>query len=392
MKLLLFCENYRKGGLDTFLINLINNWPEDDIYLMINKTHDGISELQKRLVLPNNIIETQLFSRHNFTEKKACNRLQRLMNLVKKAFLLIISYPILFFQLVNLFSKYKFIDDLIIVNGGYPGGESCNVASFSWYVVKGKRSWYNFHNNALPYSVILKPFQFLFDYLLSKTVMSFVSVSKSCRDSMKKRSGIDTAKLDYIYNGISSPLVGDIDEVKNNGSTRKRIIMLSTFEERKGHEFIFAAMRLLPQYDLLVCGEGDITETSRIKHLSSGLDNIFLLGYRTDSVNIIATSDLLVVPSKENESFGLTIIEAMGLNTAVIATNVGGMKEVIEHGVDGLLVDYGDVEQLKLHIINIMEDDVFRTKLIKNANQSFNCKYSADVMSRNYRKLLNTAR
>ena len=82
----------------------------------------------------------------------------------------------------------------------------------------------------------------------------------------------------------------------------------------------------------------------------------------------------------------------MGLNTAVIATNVGGMKEVIEHGVDGLLVDYGDVEQLKLHIINIMEDDVFRTKLIKNANQSFNCKYSADVMSRNYRKLLNTAR
>ena len=125
-----------------------------------------------------------------------------------------------------------------------------------------------------------------------------------------------------------------------------------------------------------------------LNFLTSGLDNVHILGYRSDSQSIIASSDVLVVPSKENESFGLTIIEAMALSTPVIATKVGGMKEVITDNSDGILVDYGDVVKMKNSIISVIEDNKYRISLIKSANLSFSSKYLAERMALNYKNLI----
>ncbi|ELV8729268.1 hypothetical protein QNE38_004343, partial [Vibrio fluvialis] len=61
MKVLIYCENYRKGGLDTFLANLIKYWPEDEVSLMINRTHEGIDFIKSH-INPDNVIEVGLFS------------------------------------------------------------------------------------------------------------------------------------------------------------------------------------------------------------------------------------------------------------------------------------------------------------------------------------------
>lgn len=397
MNILLFCENYRKGGLDTFLINLMNNWPDDDVLLMINSSHEGLDDLKSK-VGSDKLIETNLFSRHLFFKKIKQQPERNVAILIAKFFLLLISYPVQLFQLIKLFSKHENFDELMIVNGGYPGGQSCNVASIAWFLVNKKKSWYNFHNNAQKYSKLFKPFQFMFDVLVSCTTIEYISVSNDCANSMRCRTGINDKKFGYIYNGIAEPSVV-IDAVSSNmirsqilNSPKKRIVMLGTFEARKGHEFAFAVMKQLPQYDLIVCGKGTDAETEKINSMALESNNIHLLGHRTDNHHIIATADLLLVPSMYNESFGLTIIEAMALNVPVIATRIGGMQEVITDGWDGLLIDYGNINQLKMSVIELIENAEFRTKITLNAKQSFKTKYSADKMALAYKNKLDKQR
>lgn len=397
MKILLFCENYRKGGLDTFLVNLINHWPDNEVSLMINSSHEGLGYLRSKVV-SGSLIVTNLFSRHSFFKNTNVHPLKKIFVLIGKLFFLLISYPIQLFQLIRLFSKYKNFDELMIVNGGYPGGQSCNVASIAWFLVNGKKSWYNFHNNAQKYRRLFKPFQFISDVLVSWTTIEFISVSNDCANSMHCRTGINDRKLGFIYNGISEPSItvgaASLNMIRTQilNSPKKRVVMLGTYEERKGHEFAFAVMKQLPQYDFLVCGKGSEAEIQRINRMACGCDNIFLLGHRTDNHHIIATADLLLVPSMYNESFGLTIIEAMALNVPVIATRIGGMQEVITERWDGLLVDYGDISQLKASVIELIENVEFRREIASNAINSFKTKYSADKMALAYKNKLDTKR
>jgi len=397
VKVLLFCENYRKGGLDTFLINLMNNWPEDEVFLIINSSHEGLDYLRSKLG-SENLIVTSLFSRHKFFKNTVEHKIKKILLLMGKLLFLLISYPVQLFQLISLFTKHKNFDKLMIVNGGYPGGQSCNVASIAWFLVTGKKSWYNFHNNAQKYDKLFKPFQFIFDVLVSRTTVEFISVSNDCSNSMCSRAGIDNNKLGFIYNGIAPPSVTidknflDAIRIQVLNSSKKRIVMLGTYEERKGHEFAFAVMKQLPQYDLFVCGKGSDAEVQRINRIATDCDNIFLLGHREDNHYIIAAADLLLVPSMYNESFGLTIIEAMALNVPVIATRVGGMQEVITDGWDGFLVNYGDISQLRASIIELIENDELRRKITLNAMHSFKNKYTADKMALAYKNRLDAQR
>ena len=67
----------------------------------------------------------------------------------------------------------------------------------------------------------------------------------------------------------------------------------------------------------------------------------------------MSQADLFLLPS-EIESFGLAALEAMACEVPVIATNVGGLPEVVESGVDGFLVQPGDVAQAAKHAIDIL--------------------------------------
>lgn len=78
-------------------------------------------------------------------------------------------------------------------------------------------------------------------------------------------------------------------------------------------------------------------------HLGS---DVVMLGERSDAQAIVARSDIAVVPSKRPEPFGMTLVEAMHLGRPVISTNAGGPREIIRHGVDGILVPMGDSQAL----------------------------------------------
>lgn len=79
------------------------------------------------------------------------------------------------------------------------------------------------------------------------------------------------------------------------------------------------------------------------------------LGKQQDMEDIYAIADLFLLPS-EYESFGLAALEAMAAGTPVVATNAGGIPEIITHGKNGYLSEVGDVEQMSHHAISILDN------------------------------------
>ena len=81
--------------------------------------------------------------------------------------------------------------------------------------------------------------------------------------------------------------------------------------------------------------------------------DVFFLGKQDAVYEKLAAADLFLLPS-QLESFGLAALEAMACEVPVIATNVGGVPEVVKHGVDGYLVEPGNVKEAARYAIEIL--------------------------------------
>lgn len=119
---------------------------------------------------------------------------------------------------------------------------------------------------------------------------------------------------------------------------------------------------------LILVGEGPELENDRELVNELGLsEKVLFLGASHEVNKILALSDLFLLPS-EAESFGLAALEAMANETAVISSNVGGLPEVNQEGVSGFLSPVGDIDDMALKGIYILEDDKRLAKFKKNAH------------------------
>lgn len=119
--------------------------------------------------------------------------------------------------------------------------------------------------------------------------------------------------------------------------------VFSRLEPWKGHALFLRAAAIIAGEEarvrFLVVGEGP--EKSRLAALAGELglkERVFFTGFRADIPELMNLCDIVVNPSEEPEPFGRTIIEAMSCGKPVIATAGGGPEEIIEDGVDGVLV------------------------------------------------------
>src|ERR1700740_2294748 len=117
---------------------------------------------------------------------------------------------------------------------------------------------------------------------------------------------------------------------------------------------IFARVREKIPAKLVMMGDGPDRGAAeyivRTKHLSK---DVFFMGKQDQVQEKLGLADLFLLPS-ELESFGLAALEAMACEVPVIATRTGGVPEVVEHGVDGYLVEPGDVKEAARYAIEIL--------------------------------------
>ena len=129
MKILFATENSYSGGLDSFLVNLINHWPHpgDQLVLLCNRSHPGLEVVVKRvcrdlLVVPHDV--PLLWEILNKLDQ------WRWPRLVRKILSAGLRYPYLVFYIARMAFEIRKIaaDRMMIVNGGVPGGGTCRAA------------------------------------------------------------------------------------------------------------------------------------------------------------------------------------------------------------------------------------------------------------------------
>ncbi|MEG2340886.1 MAG: glycosyltransferase family 4 protein [Odoribacter sp.] len=396
-----FTESYIVGGLDTYIVSLINNWPseEDHITLMCNESHSGINFLQSAIQRKN--FTLKLYSLPLVQEfKNSCNRRLGVGGL-SKLVRFVGVYSLFVYYIISVFKKLelKKFNELMVVNGGYPGSRLCQAVSIVWGIGNHKKSIHNFHNYSFPIRKFLFPLEYLIDANIARYSKSLVSVSQSCAASIKQRFGFrNCKKVSYIYNGIPQNITNQIIDIKELFSIprdHKVCLILASYEERKGHDFLFKVfakvLKLYPATTLICCGYGETEDMNRIYGLikSTGIeDNVRVLGYREDAMAILASVDILLISSQSFESFGLTSIEAMKYKKVIVSTNFGGLREVVKNGEGGYTFNIDDVDGYAECIVRLLNSDTLRDEQGKLGYQRFLSLFTVERMAASYYKLL----
>ena len=137
--------------------------------------------------------------------------------------------------------------------------------------------------------------------------------------------------------------------------------------------------RSLPEARFVIAGQG--SEENRIRDLIKQFhleDRVFMLGHRDDIHEILRAMDLLLITS-DREGIPMVVLEAMALGVPVVARDAGGIKEVIDQGNTGILVNSADVQKLAEPCLMLLRNPALRARIAQNAQVTVAEKYSADA-------------
>jgi glycosyltransferase involved in cell wall biosynthesis len=204
------------------------------------------------------------------------------------------------------------------------------------------------------------------------------------------RAWVPERKMAVIANGIDfSPFLSVEDALAGREfGPNPTIGIVGRLVRQKGHQFLFAAthgiLKQFPKVRFVLIGEGPDGKQLEAQALKLGIsDKVHFAGFRTDMPRVYSSIDLMVMPSLD-EGLPMALLEAMAAKRAVIASAVGSVPEVIEHGQSGLLVKPGDAVDLEQAILLLLNDASLRNRIAENARQSVLARFSSDLMARNY--------
>jgi glycosyltransferase involved in cell wall biosynthesis len=206
---------------------------------------------------------------------------------------------------------------------------------------------------------------------------TFIAVSESVRQTILKSLRLPAEQVTTIGNWIDVERYAALpprQQARNAlGITTTRVVgIIGQLTPLKGHEeFVRAAALLASKYSDVqfeVVGSATAAETAfehRLRALvaeSSLRDRLVFRGHVSDLPSLLAALDVVAVPSW-NEAFSLVAAEAMAAGRPLVASRAGGLQELIEDGVTGLLVPPRDVPALAAGIERLLVDEQFAARL-----------------------------
>jgi glycosyltransferase involved in cell wall biosynthesis len=194
----------------------------------------------------------------------------------------------------------------------------------------------------------------------------FIAVNTALQNHYLRR-GIPQEKISTIYNAIEIESYMDFPIKDISGRDNFVFGFIALFRPRKGTEVFLHAIKRFYSLNgfrdqvkfLMIGGFESGPYEQKIRDLASTLqiaDKIEFCGFRSQMEEVIQNIDVLVLPSLFGEGTPMVVIEAMAAGKPVIATRIEGVEEMIEDGVDGLLVPPGDDKSLAEAFITISQD------------------------------------
>ncbi|MGC8976844.1 MAG: glycosyltransferase family 4 protein [Candidatus Ratteibacteria bacterium] len=201
-----------------------------------------------------------------------------------------------------------------------------------------------------------------------------IVVSKALKEYAVKKLRVPEDKIRIVYNGID---INDFlieREFKNKNEWK--IGMVGRFSILKGHFYFVEAIENLIKEGIknikgLIYGAGSKNFKMKLKNLikKKNLDSFIEIIEKKNSKEIMKEIDILVVPSIEPEGFGRVVVEGMVSGIPVIATNIGGVCEIIEDSKTGFLVEPKNSKKISEKIKEIINDKNLYKKISREGQK-----------------------
>jgi glycosyltransferase involved in cell wall biosynthesis len=255
----------------------------------------------------------------------------------------------------------------------------------------GLRVVHTFHFGNYPHT---QPRLILIERIFSRVADRIFAVGRAQRSTLQRVFGFSDARIGTIWNGVTGPAgSGDAEfRIKANAVDRPLVGTIATFIEQKGlFDLLDVARRIKDSgrdVAFAVVGEGHLRPQLEAKRRELGLDgDVYLPGWVTNAADLaLPTFDVFFQPSLW-EAMSVVILEAMAAAKPVVATRVGENPTVIEDGVDGVLVQSGDIEGMAAALCRVVDDRPFAARLGAAARQKVERQFSVEHMARAYEQV-----
>jgi glycosyltransferase involved in cell wall biosynthesis len=231
-----------------------------------------------------------------------------------------------------------------------------------------------------------------------KYIDSFTTDNNEVSNSYKKQ--IPAIRTTIIPNGIDNnnqynPSLFDRSKEREPlglSDSDLAVFFIGRLSEEKNPDvFIKVAKKVLSTKSIndvkfFVIGDGKMK--SNVEKLIKAVNNDKLqyLGYQSEVAKYLSAADVFILPSSI-EGFPLSILEAMAMKVAVVASKVGAIPEMIESGQSGFVVTPGSVEEISEAIQKLRDDPSLLSVIKNNGRVSVEKKYSSTIMGESYKKL-----
>lgn len=197
-----------------------------------------------------------------------------------------------------------------------------------------------------------------------KKVDKIVAITKEIQNDLI-HNGVNKENIVFIPNSVDtdyySPLISKTWEYP------LKILFVGRLSEQKGVDILLDAMNEVIEkgFDsiLAVVGDGPLRSELEVKVNNLRITQyVTFAGDRNDVIRYYHDSHILIIPSNW-EGLPLVLLEGMGCGIPIVASDIGGIREVIQHGINGLLFPMGDAKELASKIIYLMKNPKAATEM-----------------------------
>lgn len=220
-----------------------------------------------------------------------------------------------------------------------------------------------------------------------------IAISDAVDEHLEEDLGVEEGRIALIYNGVDAARfekelpAGEIEDARrsiglNGGPVIGTIGRLSPV---KGQKYLIEAMAMVlsKRKDARLVMVGDGPEEAALKDLAGSLgigSSVRFIGSTFDTRRLLSVMDIFVLPSVK-EGLGIALLEALASGKCCIASDVGGIGNVIRNGVNGILVPSGDSTSLAREILRLSDDAALRKAMGISGREVVKSRFSLDSMA-----------
>lgn len=212
---------------------------------------------------------------------------------------------------------------------------------------------------------------------LSKKVDSYIVTSEFSKDKFIE-FGLERRKI-YLKENFLTIVPNE------NKLDCKYALFIGRLVDYKGIETLMEAFKIAPNFDLKIIGDGPLRK--EVYDFASSYNNVEWLGrISKDSLfEAVKSSSFLIFPSECYENMPVVIMESFAFSKPVLASNLGAIKEFVIDGVNGVLFEPGNAQDLSEKIAYLFYDNEKRAEMGKNANRFYRERFNKE---KNYTELM----